>query len=103
MSCCGEAVVDLCVDRNGVESTCDWVGTDVVVNISGTSVGAAAKRFVKEVNAEKELVTCPDEWSNQELGALKHNFKDFLPRTYPRMFVDVCWIFCDLDHSPIYL
>ena len=69
VSCCGEAVVDLCVDRNGVESTCDWVGTNVVVHVSGTSVGAAAKLFVKEVNAEKELVTCTDEWSNQELGA----------------------------------
>ena len=32
-------------------------------------MGAAAKLFVKEVNAEKELVTCTDEWSNQELGA----------------------------------
>ena len=51
MSCCGEAVIDLCVERNGVESTCDWVGTNVVVNVSGTSVGAAAKLFVKEVNA----------------------------------------------------
>ena len=59
----------MCVDWNGVESARDWVGADVVVNVSGTSVGAAAKLFVKEVNAEKELVTCTDEWSNQELAA----------------------------------
>ena len=69
MSCCGEAAVDLCVDRNGVESTCDWVGTNVVNNISGASVGAAAQLFVKNVYVEEVLVTCSNEGPNQELGA----------------------------------
>ena len=65
MGCCGEAVVDLCADRNGVESARDWVGADVVMCVSGASMGAAAKLFAKKVNAEKELVTCTDEWTNQ--------------------------------------
>ncbi len=69
VSCCGEAAIDLCVDRNGVESVCDWVGTDVVKNVSGTSVGAAAQLFVKKVKVEEKLVTCTNEWSNQELVA----------------------------------
>ena len=69
VSCCGEAAIDLCVDRNGGESVRDWVGTDVVINVSGTSVGAAAQLFVKKVNVEEKLVTCTNEWSNQELGA----------------------------------
>ena len=48
---------------------CDWVGTDVVNNMSGTSVGAAAQLFVKNVYSEEELVTWTNEGSNQELGA----------------------------------
>ncbi len=65
MGSCGNAVVDLCADRNGVESARNWVGADVVVCVSGASVGAAAKLFAEKVNAEKELVTCADEWTNQ--------------------------------------
>ena len=69
MGSCGDAVVDLCADRNGVESARDWVGADVVMNVSGASMGAAAKLFAKKVSVEEELVTCTNEWSNQELGA----------------------------------
>ena len=69
VGCCGKAAIRLCVDRDSGESVCDWVGTNVVNNISGTSVGAAAQLFVKNVYAEEELVTCANEWTNQELGA----------------------------------
>ena len=69
MKCCGEAAVGLCVGRDGRESVCDWVGADVVHNISGASVGAAAQLFVKNVYVEEVLVTCSNEGPNQELGA----------------------------------
>ena len=65
MGSCGNAVVVLCADRDGVESARNWVGADVVLCVSGASVGAAARLFAEKVNAEKELVTCADEWTNQ--------------------------------------
>ena len=65
MGSSGAAVVDLCGERNGVESARDWVGTDMVVCVPGASVGAAAKLFAEKVNAEKESITCTDKWTNQ--------------------------------------
>ena len=58
-------MVDLCADRDGVESARNWVVADVVLFVSGASVGAAARLFAEKVNAEKELVTCADKWTNQ--------------------------------------
>ena len=52
MGSSGAAVVDLCGERNGVESARDWVGTDMVVCIPGASLGAAAKLFAEKVNTE---------------------------------------------------
>ena len=67
--CCGEAAIGLYVGRDSRESVCDWVGTDVVNDISGTSVGDTAQLFVKNVYVEEVLVTCSNEGPNQELGA----------------------------------
>ena len=69
MECCGEAAVGLCVGRDGRESVSDWVGADVVHNISGANVGAATQLFVKNVYVEEVLVTCSNEGPIQELGA----------------------------------